>query len=107
MGGSTAGTLAANAIAPGLLERYLARAGFDSQQTDRARPPDQPANLWEPADGSGGDDYGSHGVFDDRSTDRSVQLWASHHHGLIGGTAAGVLAAAAGRAARQLRRWRR
>ena len=48
VGGSTAGTLVANAIAPGLLDRYLARTGFDSQQTDRARPRDQPANLWEP-----------------------------------------------------------
>src|SRR5690349_12590520 len=33
VGASTAATLAANAIAPGLLDRYLARTGFDSQQT--------------------------------------------------------------------------
>ena len=32
--GSTMGTLAANAIAPGLLDRYLGRTGFDSQQTE-------------------------------------------------------------------------
>ncbi|WP_076064476.1 MULTISPECIES: SDR family oxidoreductase [unclassified Mycobacterium] len=107
VGGSTVGTLAANAIAPGLLDRYLARTGFDSQQTDDPRPADQPANLWEPADGSDGRDYGAHGIFDDTSTNRSFQLWGSQHHGLLGGTATAAFAAAAGAAVRRLRRWRR
>lgn len=107
VGGSTVGTLAANAIAPGLLDRYLARTGFDSQQTDRVRAPGQPANLWSPADDNDGEDYGSHGIFDDRSTGLSVQLWASHHYGVLGGTAAGAVVAAAGLAARQVRRGRR
>ena len=39
VGASTVGTLAANAIAPGLLDRYLARTGFGSQQTSQARTP--------------------------------------------------------------------
>jgi hypothetical protein len=98
--------LSANAIAPGLLDRYLARTGFDSQQTEDDRPPDQPANLWKPADGTDGQDYGSHGIFDSQSKGRSIQMWASQHHGLLGGTAAGMLAAA-GMAARQLLRGRR
>src|SRR4051794_23585770 len=51
VGGSTALTLAANAVAPGLLDRYLARTGFAGQQTDERQPADQPANLWEPVDG--------------------------------------------------------
>lgn len=106
VGGSTAGTLAANAIAPGVLDRYLARTGFGSQQTDDDRPPDQPANLWEPADGHSGDDYGAHGIFGDQSKDRSIQMWASQHHGLLGGAAVAALAAGAGVAAQQLRRWR-
>lgn len=90
VGGTTAATLAANAIAPGLLDRYLARTGFESQQTGQPRPDDQPANLWQPADGEGGEDFGAHGSFDDQSTDRSLQLWASQHHGLV---AAGALGA--------------
>jgi NAD(P)-dependent dehydrogenase (short-subunit alcohol dehydrogenase family) len=81
VGGSTAATLAANAVAPGLLDRYLAQTGFSAQQTADLRDPRQPANLWQPADDEAGHDYGSHGAFDDRSTNRSVQLWASHHHG--------------------------
>ena len=84
----------ANAVAPGLLDRYLARTGYSSQETDEPRDPDQPANLWEPADGEGGRDFGAHGPFDDRSTDRSVQLWASQHHGVLGGVLGTVLAGA-------------
>ena len=95
VGASTVGTLAANAIAPGLLDRYLAKTGVNSQQTDRTRPPDQPANLWEAADGRAGHDYGAHGIFDDRSHSGSAQLWASQHHGVLGGVAAGALTAAA------------
>lgn len=95
VGGSTMGTLAANAIAPGLLDRYLARTGFDSQQTDQASDPDQPTNLWEPADGEDGHDFGAHGVFDREATVRSVQLWASQHHGLVAAAAAGLAGTAA------------
>jgi NAD(P)-dependent dehydrogenase (short-subunit alcohol dehydrogenase family) len=93
VGSSTMGTLAANALAPGLLDRYLARTGFSSQQTERSQDPDAPVNLWEPADGRGGRDFGAHGDFDDTSHDRDPQLWASHHHGVLAAGAAGLLAA--------------
>jgi len=88
VGASTAGTLLANAVAPGILDRYLARTGFRSQQTDRPHDPTDPGNLWEPADGEQGHDYGAHGDFDDRSKSRSLQVWASQHHGLVAGAAA-------------------
>jgi NAD(P)-dependent dehydrogenase (short-subunit alcohol dehydrogenase family) len=94
VGGSTMGTLAANAIAPGVLDRYLARTGYKSQQTNQDRSPDQAENLWNPADGTNGKDYGAHGAFDNKAVDRSEQLWLSHHHGLLG-AAAGALAAGA------------
>jgi NAD(P)-dependent dehydrogenase (short-subunit alcohol dehydrogenase family) len=92
VGGSTVGTLLANAVAPGLLDRYLARTGFSSQQTDQPKPADQPANLWRPADSPAGHDYGAHGEFDGKATGRSRQLWASQHHGVLA-TAAGTAAA--------------
>ncbi len=105
VGGSTMGTLIANAVAPGLLDRYLARTGFSSQQVERPLPPEYPTNLWEPADGTTGRDYTAHGSFDARSTDRSAQLWASQHHGTLAATAgAGLLAAAAGVASARTRR---
>jgi NAD(P)-dependent dehydrogenase (short-subunit alcohol dehydrogenase family) len=95
VGGSTAATLAANALAPGILDRYLARTGFDSQQTDEKRDPNEPVNLWEPADGRHEPDAGAHGDFDEKSKNRSFQLWASQHHGLVA-AAGGALVAGLG-----------
>ncbi|HEY0951737.1 SDR family oxidoreductase, partial [Nocardioides sp.] len=92
VGETTALTLLANAVAPGLLDRYLARTGFSSQQTPQPRDPEQPENLWEPADGAGGADFGAHGDFDARAHRRSPQVWASQHHGLL--AAAGAVALA-------------
>jgi hypothetical protein len=92
-----------NAVAPGLLDRYLARTGFKAQQTGQPKDPDQPANLWEPADGGDGHDFGAHGAFDQRAKPRSVQVFASQHHkALLGAGAAAVagLSAAAGWKAR-------
>ena len=91
VGGSTVGTLIGDKFAGGLLDRYLGRTGYSSQQTPQPQPADAPANLWEPADGPDGRDYGAHGRFDDQAKTRSPQLWASRHHGLLG-AAAGVAA---------------
>jgi NAD(P)-dependent dehydrogenase (short-subunit alcohol dehydrogenase family) len=93
VGSSTVGTLAANAVAPGLLDRYLGRTGFRSQQMKQKRDPDAPVNLWQPADGHDGKDFGAHGAFDDRSIARDPQLWASRHHGALAGAGAALLAA--------------
>jgi NAD(P)-dependent dehydrogenase (short-subunit alcohol dehydrogenase family) len=98
VGATTAATLVANAVAPGLLDRYLGRTGFDSQQTQQPRDPDAPENLWEPADADR--DFGAHGIFDDKSHPRSAQLWASQHHGAVA-AAAGLVGSAA------LALWRR
>jgi NAD(P)-dependent dehydrogenase (short-subunit alcohol dehydrogenase family) len=99
VGSSTAATLAANAIAPGLLDRYLGRTGFDSQQTSQPHDPAAPANLFEPADGGDGRDFGMHGVFGGRTISWDPQLWASRNHGAL---AAGAVAALSGLVA-----WRR
>ncbi|MER7364873.1 SDR family oxidoreductase [Nonomuraea wenchangensis] len=90
VGGMTAATLMAQRVAPALVDRYLARTGIQSQQTDE-KPPSGVSNLWEPADDD--TDYGAHGTFDRRSTGRSPQLWLSQHRrpvllGLAGGAAA-------------------
>jgi NAD(P)-dependent dehydrogenase (short-subunit alcohol dehydrogenase family) len=103
VGETTAATLIANAVAPGLLDRYLARTGFSAQQTGQPKPDDQAANLWDPADGPEGRDYGTHGLFDDQAHARSPQVWASQHHGAMYAGAAVLLAgvAAWARAARR------
>jgi NAD(P)-dependent dehydrogenase (short-subunit alcohol dehydrogenase family) len=74
VGASTVGTIVAQRIAAPLLDRYLARTGYDSQQTKQPADQGQPANLWEPVDQQPGSDRGAHGDFDDSSHSRSVQL---------------------------------
>ncbi|MBL7490544.1 SDR family oxidoreductase [Frankia sp. AgB1.9] len=99
VGTSTAATLAANAVAPGVLDRYLARTGFSAQQTDASHDPAAPGNLWKPADAPdapGGHDFGAHGTFDDRAHRDDPQLWASQHHATLAATTTAV-AAVAGR----------
>ena len=83
VGSTTMATLAVNAVAPGLLDRYLGKTGFDSQQTDQPHDPNAPDNLFSPADGAGGHDFGAHGEFDKRSTTWDPQLWASRNHGTL------------------------
>jgi NAD(P)-dependent dehydrogenase (short-subunit alcohol dehydrogenase family) len=93
VGGSTVVTILANRIAPGLLDRYLARAGYESQQSDRAAPHAGP-NLWAPADGPAGD-RGAHGAFDDISHPVSHQAALSRRRGRVA-AALGLGAAVAG-----------
>jgi NAD(P)-dependent dehydrogenase (short-subunit alcohol dehydrogenase family) len=104
VGGTTAATLIANRIAPALLDRYLARTGYDSQQTDALPAEGLPDNLLEPADGPDGRDYGAAGDFDDRSHDRSLQMWLSHHAQHVAAAAAGAMIAGGAMAARAGRR---
>lgn len=101
VGGSTAATLMANAVVPGLLDRYLARTGFGSQQTDQPADPSRPANLWQPADEER--DFGSHGEFDDRAKQHSAQVWATEHRVALGAGAAACVAGGLAAAVRRLR----
>jgi len=72
---------------PGLLDHYLGRTGFDSQQTNEPKDPDQPDNLFHPVPG----DHGAHGTFDSRSSNTSLQLWTDKHRTLLGICCLGVL----------------
>jgi NAD(P)-dependent dehydrogenase (short-subunit alcohol dehydrogenase family) len=101
VGASTAATLLANRVIPALLDRYLARTGYRSQQTAQAAEPGRPDNLFQPVDGDHGRDHGSRGVFDDRSHDRSPQLWLAQHARVPSGLLAGAAVAGAFLAARR------
>ena len=70
-GGSTAATIFAQKFAAPVLDRYLSRSGYQSQQTDQREPAGRPGNLWEPLDEAPATDHGAHGEFDDRSRDHS------------------------------------
>lgn len=58
-------------LMPGFLERYLARIGYEAQQTSAYLPANRADNLFAPVQG----DHGAHGVFDSRSRAYSPQLW--------------------------------
>jgi hypothetical protein len=85
-------TIMAQRFAAPLLDRYLARTGFGSQQSAEKEPTARPDNLWEPADEAPGEDRGAHGEFDERSHPRSEQEWAAER----AGSAASAVARAAG-----------
>ncbi|SCG62412.1 SDR family oxidoreductase [Micromonospora inositola] len=93
VGAPTALTILANRLVPGLLDRYLARTGYNSQQTPQPADPNRPSNLWRPADGPDGPDFGTRGDFTNRSHGHSSQAWLSRHR-LV--TAAGLTGAAVG-----------
>lgn len=81
VGGSTVATLTGNTLFPGILDRSLGKSGFRSQQTKQNRDPNQPANLWEPADET--QDFGTRGIFSYRSKNTSLQFLASRYRGTV------------------------
>ena len=87
IGSSTEVAIIGNKLAPGLGDWYLARNGFESQQTSDREDPDRPDNLWHPVDHER--DFGAHGRFGARAQQRSWQTWVTEHR------AAAILAALA------------
>jgi short-subunit dehydrogenase len=86
---STVMAVVANRLAPGLLDRYLARTGYDAQQTDEPVDPDRPDNLDDALPG----DRGAHGNFDAEAREHSLQLWAAQHRGGLATVGAALAAA--------------
>jgi hypothetical protein len=79
-----------NKLVPAYADRYLARTGFASQQTNEPADPDRPNNLWEPLPG----DHGARGRFASRAHPFSIELWLRTHRelaALVGAGLAGAL----------------
>jgi NAD(P)-dependent dehydrogenase (short-subunit alcohol dehydrogenase family) len=74
---------------PGLLDRYLARTGYEAQQASAYIAPNRADNLFTPVQG----DHGAHGVFDSRSRAYSPQLWLTknRHWLILAGAVFGLL----------------
>lgn len=75
VGWPTVKAIVGNTLIPRLLDHYLARVGYESQQTAMPVDPDRPNNLFEPLPG----DYGAHGRFGDGACDFSLHLWGNTH----------------------------
>jgi hypothetical protein len=71
VGWPTVKTVWGNKLAPWLGDVYLARAGFDAQQTDEPVDPDRPDNL----DASAPGDWAARGTFDAQARESSALLW--------------------------------
>ena len=87
VGASTALAIAGNALVPGVADRYLARTGFDAQQTGEPVPPGRPDNLFEPLPA----DRGAHGDFDQKAKPSSAQWNLTRHRRLLAAGAGGLL----------------
>lgn len=89
VGTPSVAAILANKIAPGLLDHYLARTGYDGQQTHEPEDANRADNLRKPIAG----DHGAHGSFDSRASSASPQLWMTEHRGWLAAGAALVLGA--------------
>ncbi|MCM2294593.1 SDR family oxidoreductase [Allorhizobium sp. BGMRC 0089] len=87
VGFSTVKTILANSLIPGLLDRYLAKAGYSGQLSEEPSAADAPGNLFEPVAG----DYGAHGRFGQEAQSASLQLITERHRAAFLGLA-GILA---------------
>jgi NAD(P)-dependent dehydrogenase (short-subunit alcohol dehydrogenase family) len=90
VGLSTTATRIANKFIPGLLDRYLARTGYHSQQTRQQIEPDRPDNLFEPSPGG----FDARGEFGGRALSRAWWWRVASHRQLIGLTSAALAVAA-------------
>src|SRR5512138_1607682 len=79
VGWSTLAAILGQKLFPGLLDRYLARTGYRSQQTDEPAMPGRPDNVDRPLPG----DRGAHGRFDARARGHSTELWLRRHRGWL------------------------
>lgn len=84
VGRSTIKAIVGNKLVPGFADWYLGRTGFKSQQTSDPVAPDRPSNLFEPVSGM----HATHGIFDDKATVSSSEVWLSEHRSWLAGASA-------------------
>ncbi len=95
-------TIWGNKLAPGLMDRYLARNAVGGQQTAEPEDANRADNLWQPVAG----ERGARGRFNSEAHRQSVQLWATTHRreiGLAAGATVLLGALLGGRRSRQRR----
>ncbi len=90
VGFPTVEAIVGDRIAAGLADHYLARAGYDSQQTSEPEDPNRPDNLWAPVDDNR--DFGAHGRFDATARSTSWELVVSKHRRAFAAAAVALMA---------------
>lgn len=77
VGGSTVKAIVGQKFFPGLLDFYLGKTGYDSQQRKEPDSPERPDNVWHPVS----TELGAHGPFESRSRPFSLEVEVSKHRG--------------------------
>jgi len=90
VGFPTVEAIVGDRIASGLGDRYLARVGYDAQQTSEPEDRNRPHNLWMPVDETR--DFGAHGRFDSAARSSSWELIVSKHRRAFAAAAVFALA---------------
>ena len=80
-------TIWGNKLAPGLMDRYLARNAVGGQQTAEPEDASRADNLWQPVAG----ERGARGRFNSEAHSQSAQLWATTHRRELGFAAGAAL----------------
>lgn len=92
VGYSTVKTIVGNKVSPGYLDNYLAKTGYNGQQTNEPVSPDRKNNLYKPLAG----DHGARGNFNADATNTSIETWMTTHRkatlGMATSIAAGICA---------------
>jgi NAD(P)-dependent dehydrogenase (short-subunit alcohol dehydrogenase family) len=96
VGLSTSRAIVGDKVAPAFADLYLAKTGFEAQQTPEPVEANRADNLFEPVPG----DPGTHGRFDAESRAGSGHLWWTTHRDLAATAVGAVLAVAGLRGAR-------
>jgi hypothetical protein len=99
VGFPTVKAILANRIAPGLIDKYLASAGYEGQLTQEALPADAPGNLFNAVPGP----FGAHGRFDKQSKVGSWEMFTDQHRTAFWAAAGIGLLAGIHQLARRLR----
>jgi hypothetical protein len=99
LGMPTVIAIEANKFIPGLLDRYLGRTGYASQQTSAKIDPHRPNNLFEPIHGT----FGARGSFDGQARPSSLQFWLTTHRACTGVMLSGLVGFAMPQLLRRLR----
>jgi short-subunit dehydrogenase len=76
-------------LVPAYADRYLAKHGYEAQQTDEPIGPTRQDNFYQPVPG----DHGAHGSFDARARSNSIAWWLNKHRGALLAAAGTALAA--------------
>lgn len=97
VGLSTRTAILGNQIAPGFLDYYLGRTGYQSQQSGEPVGNSRLDNLFEPVPG----DFSAHGRFDNEAVSRG--FWPLTRRAAFWGAVAALILASGGLVTRQLR----